>query len=66
MVKILYLNPRMLIADEGKTLTDGETYTNVVYLGKNENPDNWQEIKRLICLKKARKIKMKYEKEWGD
>lgn len=44
MVKILYLNPRMLIADEGKTLTDGETYTNVVYLGKNENPDNWQEI----------------------
>lgn len=44
MVKILYLNPRMLIADEGKTLTDGDTYTNVVYLGKDENPKNWQEI----------------------
>lgn len=38
------LNPRMLAADEGKTLTDGETYSPVVYLGKDENPDNWQEI----------------------
>lgn len=44
MKEFLDLNPRMLIADEGKTLTDGETYTNVVYLGKDENPDNWQEI----------------------
>lgn len=44
MVKILYLKPRMLIADEEKILTDGETYTNVVYLGKDENLDNWQEV----------------------
>lgn len=44
LIKVLYLNPRMLEADEGKTLTDGETYSPVVYLGKNENPDNWQEI----------------------
>ena len=44
MVKILYLKPRMLIADEGKTLTDGEIYTPVVYLGKDEIPENWQEI----------------------
>ncbi len=44
MNKFLYLKPRMLIADERKILTDGETYTNVVYLGKDENPDNWQEI----------------------
>ena len=44
MKKILDLNPRMLLADEGKTLTDGEIYSPVVYLGKNENPDNWQEI----------------------
>lgn len=44
MIKILYLKPRMLIADEGKTLTDGEIYTPVVYLGKDENPDNWQEV----------------------
>ncbi len=44
MNKFLYLKPRMLIADEGKTLTDGDTYSNVVYLGKDENPDNWQEV----------------------
>lgn len=44
MLKLMYLAPRMLIADEGKTLTDGETYTPVVYLGNEENPDNWQEI----------------------
>lgn len=44
MKRVLGLNPRMLVADEGKTLTDGETYSPVVYLGKDENPDNWQEI----------------------
>ena len=44
MIKIDYLNPQMLIAGEGKMLTNGETYTSVVYLGKDENPDNWQEI----------------------
>lgn len=44
MKKVLDLNPRMLAADEGKTLTDGETYSPVVYLGKDESVDNWQEI----------------------
>ena len=44
MIKITYLKPQMLIADEGKMLTNGETYTSVVYLGKDENADNWQEI----------------------
>ena len=34
----------MLVADEGKTLTDGETYSPVVYLGKDESVDNWQEV----------------------
>ena len=44
MIKITYLNPQMLIADEGKMLTNGEVYTSVVYLGKDENIDNWHEI----------------------
>ena len=44
MIKITYLNPQMIIADEGKVLTNGETYSSVVYLGKDENADNWQEI----------------------
>ena len=44
MIRIDYLNPRMLIADEGKVLTNGETYSAVVYLGAEENADNWSEI----------------------
>ena len=44
MIKITYLNPQMLIAGEGKMLTNGEVYTSVIYLGKDENIDNWQEI----------------------
>ena len=44
MIKITYLNPQMLIAGKGKILTNGETYSSVVYLGKDENADNWHEI----------------------
>lgn len=44
MIKITYLNPQMIIADEGKILKNGDTYSNVVYLGVDENADNWQEI----------------------
>ena len=44
MIKITYLNPRMIIADEGKALTNGNVYTTVVYLGKDENADNWREV----------------------
>lgn len=44
MLKIDYLNPKMLIADEGKVLTNGEVYTSVVYLGINEDSSNWSEI----------------------
>ena len=44
MKRYMDLNPRMLAADEGKTLTDGETYSQVVYLGKDESVDNWQEV----------------------
>jgi hypothetical protein len=34
----------VLKADEGKTLTNGESYGKVVYLGKNDTKDNWHEI----------------------
>lgn len=44
MITIGYLNPPMLIAGEGKVLTNGDTYTTVVYLGKEESPENWTEI----------------------
>lgn len=34
----------MLIADEDKTLTNGTTYSPVVYLGAEEQSENWVEI----------------------
>lgn len=33
-----------LIADEGMTLTNGETYSKHVYLGKWDSAENWWEI----------------------
>ena len=44
MLNIDYLNPKMLIASEGKVLTNGEVYTSVVYLGVDEDVSNWSEI----------------------
>lgn len=31
-------------AAKGKTLTNGEAYSKVIYLGVNDNADNWHEI----------------------
>ena len=33
-----------LIATEGMVLTNGKSYGRIVYLGKNDSPDNWHEI----------------------
>ena len=33
-----------LIASEGYILTNGETYSTEVYLGRNDSADNWREI----------------------
>lgn len=33
-----------ITADEGKVLTNGETYSKEVYLGKNDCSENWHEI----------------------
>jgi hypothetical protein len=34
----------VLKADEGKLLTNGDTYGKVVYLGYNDSIDNWHEV----------------------
>ena len=34
----------ILKAEEGYTLTNGETFGKVVYLGRNDSADNWHEI----------------------
>ena len=33
-----------LIASEGMTLTNGETYGKTVYLAQNDTAENWREI----------------------
>lgn len=35
---------RKLTASEGMTLTNGEAFGKVVYLGKNDSAENWTEI----------------------
>lgn len=37
-------NQTVLKADDGKLLTNGDTFGKVVYLGKNDSVDNWYEI----------------------
>ncbi len=34
----------VLKAEDGYTLTNGETFGKVVYLGRNDSADNWHEI----------------------
>lgn len=38
-IQIIVLEP-----DEGYTLTNGEVYTKMAYLGVNDSPENWHEI----------------------
>lgn len=35
---------RKLTADNGKVLTNGETYGKEIYLGVNDKAENWHEI----------------------
>jgi hypothetical protein len=34
----------ILKADEGKVITNGETFGTTIYLGKNDSADNWHEV----------------------
>ena len=38
------MNTRILIPSVGMVLTNGEVYSTEVYLGCNDNPENWSEI----------------------
>ena len=40
----MIINDNVLKADEGMTLTNGEAFGKVVYLGINDSMNNWHEI----------------------
>ena len=37
-------NNNVLIAEEGKWLTNGETFGTTITLGRLDHPDNWWEV----------------------
>ena len=44
MINQSIINITVLEPSQGMTLTNGETYSKKVYLGINDNPNNWYEI----------------------
>lgn len=38
------INGNIITAAEGKLLTNGETYSEQVYLGIYDSPENWREV----------------------
>jgi hypothetical protein len=38
------IQDNILTADEGKWLTNGQTYSQQVWLGINDSPSNWHEV----------------------
>lgn len=40
----MIIEKNILKADEGKLLTNGDTYGKVVYLGYNDSIENWHEV----------------------
>ena len=40
----MIIDGNKITADEGKPLTNGETYSKQVYLGIHDAPENWREI----------------------
>jgi hypothetical protein len=43
-MEITTIELRKLTASKGMVLTNGDTFSEEVYLGKYDNPDNWHEI----------------------
>lgn len=43
-MEISKIEIRKLTASEGMTLTDGEIFGKEIYLGKNDKPENYNEI----------------------
>lgn len=40
----MIIENNILRAENGKLLTNGDTFGKIVYLGKNDSADNWYEV----------------------
>lgn len=40
----MIIENKILRAENGKFLTNGQTFGKIVYLGKNDGADNWHEV----------------------
>ena len=57
---------RILKADEGMVLTDGENFSSVggeVYLGVNDAPENWHEITEEEAEQKRTELEREIDKQ---
>ena len=43
-MKITNIQIRELTADDGMMLTDGKVFSDKIYLGCNDQPENWDEV----------------------
>lgn len=41
-------NVRLLVAGENTWLTNGNVYSQTIYLGNGDSPDNWQEVTQKV------------------
>ena len=60
-MQITTIELRKLTASEGFTLTNGETFSKEVYLGKNDKPENWYEITDSEAEEKLKAIEENHE-----
>ena len=54
---------RKLIPSEGMTLTNGESFSKEVWLGKNVSPDGWYEITDEEAEKRMKELEAEAEAE---
>jgi hypothetical protein len=53
----MIIEKNILKADNGKVLTNGETFGTTIYLGKNDSVDNWHEVDETEYLKSLEESK---------
>lgn len=43
-MEMVTIELKKLVPSEGMILTNGEVFSEEIYLGKNDSPENWREV----------------------